>query len=326
MLKKKYEAEREKGGQRVGVGAEPVPKKEESLTVYARDELLKLTESDRQEVLKTLKGIMTVTESNELQAIMALDDVGISAEINRKGEVSVKKKDLKKAQKIVSKEFKKGGEPKLVGEEVDVPNLKQTILDACENWTSALEMKMSNAAKKKKALWAKSSKGKASLKKSKIRSKKVASGSIKIDKSKGRAMAKARKKGGIRNEFELGEGLLSEALGKLDKSVIDAFYYKKEKAGTVVSSDGDTLTKNGMGGQTIAQWLNPSGKIAISAVTDVKSTESILKYMKKSIPKGNFDKKSYKKFFGEELQRTAYEVVSEARNRVETNKPKWEQE
>ena len=326
MLKKKYEAEREKGGQRVGVGAEPVPKKEESLTVYARDELLKLTESDRQEVLKTLKGIMTVTESNELQAIMALDDVGISAEINRKGEVSVKKKDLKKAQKIVSKEFKKGGEPKLVGEEVDVPNLKQTILDACENWTSALEMKMSNAAKKKKALWAKSSKGKASLKKSKIRSKKVASGSIKIDKSKGRAMAKARKKGGIRNEFELGEGLLSEALGKLDKSVIDAFYYKKEKAGTVVSSDGDTLTKNGMGGQTIAQWLNPSGKIAISAVTDVKSTESILKYMKKSIPKGNFDKKSYKKFFGEELQRTAYELVSEARNKVIANKPQWEQE
>jgi hypothetical protein len=62
--------------------------------------------------------------------------------------------------------------------------------------------------------------------------------------------------------------------------------------------------KNGMGGQTIAQWLNPSGKIAISAVTDVKSTESILKYMKKSIPKGNFDKKSYKKFFGEEVEIT----------------------
>jgi len=231
--------------------------------------------------------------------------------------VTVKKKDLKKAQKIISKEFKKGGEPKLVGEEVDEANL---------SWMAALEMKMSNMAKKKKALWAKSSKGKASLKKSKIRSKKVASGSIKIDKAKGRAMAKARKKSGIRNEFELGEGLVTEALGKLDKSVIDAFYYKKEKAGKVVSSDGDTLYKDGMGGQTIAQWLNPSGKIAISAVTDVKSTESILKYMKKSIPKGNFDKKSYKKFFGEELQRTAYEIVFEARKRVITNKPTWEQE
>lgn len=301
MLKKKYE--------------------EESLTVYARDELLKLTESDRQEVLKTLKGIMTVTESNELQAIMALDDVGISAEINRKGEVSVKKKDLKKAQKALKGSFKKGGEPTLVGEEVVVLQPDELV-----NLNTYLEMKMSAAAKKKKAMWAKSSKGKASLKKSKIRSKKVASGSIKIDKSKGRAMAKARKKGGIRNEFELGEGLLSEALKPLDKSVIDAFYYKKEKAGKVVSTDGDTLWKDGMGGQTIAQWLNPSGKIAISAVTDVKSTESILKYMKKSIPKGNFDKQSYKKFFGEELQRTAYELVSEARKKSIANKPQWEQE
>ena len=184
------------------------------------------------------KAAESVKESNELQAIMALDDVGISAEINRKGEVIVKKKDLKKAQKELKKSFKKGGEPKLVGEEVE----------------------------------------------------------------------------------------LTEALGKLDKSVIDAFYYKKEKAGKIVSTDGDSLNKTGMGGQTIAQWLNPSGKIAISAVTDVKSTESILKYMKKSIPKGNFDKKSYKKFFGEELQRTAYELVFEARKKATANKPKWEPE
>ena len=54
-----------------------------------------------------------------------------------------------------------------------------------------------------------------------------------------------------------------------------------------------------MGGQTIAAWLK--GKIAITAVSDVKSTEAILKYMKKSIPKGMFDPKSYKKFFGEEV-------------------------
>jgi len=57
-------------------------------------------------------------ESNELQAIMALDDEGISAEINRKGQVVVKKKDLKKAQKALKKSFRKGGEPKLVGEGV----------------------------------------------------------------------------------------------------------------------------------------------------------------------------------------------------------------
>ena len=43
-----------------------------------------------------LEETMTINESNELQAIMALDDAGISAEINRKGEVVIKKKDLKK--------------------------------------------------------------------------------------------------------------------------------------------------------------------------------------------------------------------------------------
>ena len=36
-----------------------------------------------------------VDESNELQAIMALDDVGIEASINKKDQVVVKKKDLK---------------------------------------------------------------------------------------------------------------------------------------------------------------------------------------------------------------------------------------
>jgi len=289
-----------------------------------RDKAAAKAEKEREKTQNTSyepKGNMTITESNELQAIMALDDAGISAEINRKGEVVVKKKDLKKAQKALKKSFKKGGEPDLKVEEVVVIQPDELV-----NLSTYIEMKMSAAAKKKKALWAKSAGGKKSLLKSKKRALKVKSGSIKINKARGRAMAKARKKGGIRNEFELGEGLVTEALGKLDKSVIDAFYYKKEKAGKVVSSDGDTLYKDGMGGQTIAQWLNPSGKIAISAVTDVKSTESILKYMKKSIPKGNFDKRSYKKFFGEELQRTAYELVSEARKKATANKPQWEQE
>ena len=52
-------------------------------------------------------------ESNELQAIMALDDVGIKAEINRKGQVVIKKKDKKKAQLAFEKSFKKGGWPPL---------------------------------------------------------------------------------------------------------------------------------------------------------------------------------------------------------------------
>jgi len=42
------------------------------------------------------------------------------------------------------------------------------------------------------------------------------------------------------------EVILNEALKPLDKSVVDAFYYKKEKAGKVVSTDGDSLWKNGL--------------------------------------------------------------------------------
>jgi len=80
---------------------------------------------------------------------------------------------------------------------------------------------------------------------------------------------------------------INEALKKIDKDVIDAFYYKKEKAGKVVSTDGDSLWKNGLGGQEIAIWTGR--KIKITAVSDVKSTESIIKYMKKSIPSGLFE-------------------------------------
>ena len=80
------------------------------------------------------------------------------------------------------------------------------------------------------------------------------------------------------------EVILNEALKPIDKSVIDAFYYKKEKEGKVVSTDGDTLTKMGIGGQQIAKWVGR--KIKITAVSDVKSTESIIKYIRKSIPSG----------------------------------------
>jgi hypothetical protein len=74
-----------------------------------------LPEEERIVILNDLilEETMTINESNELQAIMALDDVGISAEINRKGEVVIKKKDLKKAEKALKTSFKKGGQPKL---------------------------------------------------------------------------------------------------------------------------------------------------------------------------------------------------------------------
>jgi len=88
---------------------------------------------------------------------------------------------------------------------------------------------------------------------------------------------------------------IDEALKPADKKVIDAFYKENRLSGKVLSSTGKSLEKHGVGGQTIAAWLD--GKIAITAVSDVKSTEEILRYMKKSIPKLNFDQKSYKKFF-----------------------------
>jgi len=67
-----------------------------------------------------LKEEVEVDESNELQAIMALDDVGIEASINKKDQVVVKKKDLKKAEDALKKSFRKGGAPELHGEEVEL--------------------------------------------------------------------------------------------------------------------------------------------------------------------------------------------------------------
>ena len=75
-----------------------------------------------------------------------------------------------------------------------------------------------------------------------------------------------------------------------DKRVVDAFYDKetiKQHGASILTTDGKTLTKTGMGGQDIAKWVN--GKIKIVAVSDVKSTEQILRYMKKSIPSGLFE-------------------------------------
>jgi len=88
---------------------------------------------------------------------------------------------------------------------------------------------------------------------------------------------------------------INEALKPKEKKVIDAFYKTDSLVGKLLSTNGESLQKHGMGGQTIAAWLD--GKIAITAKSDVKSTEEILRYMKKSIPKLNFHAKSYKKFF-----------------------------
>ena len=61
-----------------------------------------------------------IDESQELQAMMALDDAGIEAVIDKKGKIVIDKKDKKKAEKALSKSFKKGGAPKLHTEEVEI--------------------------------------------------------------------------------------------------------------------------------------------------------------------------------------------------------------
>ena len=73
---------------------------------------------------KTFKSFLTenqdIEESQELQAMMALDDAGIEAVIDKKGRIVVKKKDIKKAEKALSKSFRRGGEPDLYHEEVEI--------------------------------------------------------------------------------------------------------------------------------------------------------------------------------------------------------------
>jgi len=172
---------------------------------WKKDETGKVVKSESVEEHKGTEPHKHPHEEDEVEAIMALDDAGIKADINRKGQVIVKKKDKKKAHKALEKGFPKGGWPTVKFEDTVNEDL---------DLNTYLEMKMSAAAKKKRALWAKTAAGKKSLLKSKKRAKKVKSGAIKIDKAKGRAMAKARKKGGIRNAYEI----VSEARNRAKKN------------------------------------------------------------------------------------------------------------
>jgi len=99
-------------------------------------------------------------------------------------------------------------------------------------------------------------------------------------------------------EVEVDENfaVLNEALKPRDKAVIDAFYSRKGNlASNLLSVEGGKLTKMGMGGQEIAIWKND--KIVINAKMDVKSTEEIVRYMKKSIPSGVFEEVEIKEEF-----------------------------
>jgi hypothetical protein len=111
---------------------------------YMKSKLLEFLETDwktdakflKEEVdnmdKKSFKSFLSekknIKESQELQAMMALDDAGIEAVINKKGQIVVKKKDIKKAEKALSKSFRRGGEPDLYHEEVEIDeaiNLKK---------------------------------------------------------------------------------------------------------------------------------------------------------------------------------------------------------
>jgi len=97
--------------------------------VYMKTQLLEFLETDwesdakflKEEVdnmdKKSFKSFLSektnIKESQELQAMMALDDAGIEAVINKKGKIVINKKDLKKAEKALKKSFRKGGAPEL---------------------------------------------------------------------------------------------------------------------------------------------------------------------------------------------------------------------
>jgi hypothetical protein len=78
---------------------------------------------------------------------------------------------------------------------------------------------------------------------------------------------------------------ITAALKPKDKKVVDAFYERSTAEGYLLSTDGKTLSKHGMGGGTFAEWKG--GKIHILSPGGNKTHDAILRYMKKSIPKNN---------------------------------------
>jgi hypothetical protein len=95
------------------------------------------------------------------------------------------------------------------------------------------------------------------------------------------------KRNSVKEEVEL-----DEALSPQDKKVVDTFYknagYDYQMVGKIlkVSDNGNTLEKTGIGAQTIAKVIPKSGgKFKIVAKMDGKSTQEIVRYIKKSFPK-----------------------------------------
>jgi len=120
--------------------------------IYMKTKLLEFLETDweadakflKEEVdnmdKKSFKSFLsenkTIEESQELQAMMALDDAGIEAVIDKKGKIVIDKKDKKKAEKALKKSFKRGGIPEIQYEEVEIEeavNLKKLKKEYDEN-------------------------------------------------------------------------------------------------------------------------------------------------------------------------------------------------
>ena len=103
---------------------------------------------------KTFKSFLTenqdIEESQELQALMALDDEGIEAVIDKKGKIVINKKDKKNAEKALKKSFRKGGIPEIQYEEVELTEeFKEKDFDALKKGdTITIEFKSPMSAGK----------------------------------------------------------------------------------------------------------------------------------------------------------------------------------
>ena len=209
-----------------------------------------------------------ITESFALQATMALDDAGVKSKW-KKGKLYVAKRDIKKAEKALAKSFKrmkKGAEPDLYYEEVEEAHKEEeeNVLDEAKNIkTVKLIVSPKPDATKTHAILLK--------------------------------MFPQENRNDLwdlaRNMEDVGATLkenlkLDEIVKTKDKSVIDSFYDEKPLEGKMLSTDGKTLDKIGIGAQQIAKWNN--GKITVTAKMDSKSTESILKYLRNNVPEKMF--------------------------------------
>jgi hypothetical protein len=78
--------------------------------------------------------------------------------------------------------------------------------------------------------------------------------------------------------------LLNESISDADKKVVDSFYNgQPNHDGKILDTDGKSLDKMGLGSEQFAVW--DGDKIKLTTSFSVKSDESIVRYIKKSIPK-----------------------------------------